>query len=70
MRNINPWNLRVKNVFLFDILKMSKDIGLFNLIQDKLLLEEMLNLMKNILACETDLALVASSNPSLAPQLP
>jgi hypothetical protein len=46
MRKGNIYSLKVRSVFLLDILKMSKVTDFFNLIPMKLLLEEMLNLMK------------------------
>jgi hypothetical protein len=46
MRRGKIYNLKVRSVILLDILKMSKAIDLFNLILMKLLLEDMLNLMK------------------------
>jgi hypothetical protein len=46
MRKGKLYSLKVRSVFLLDILKMSKVTDFFNLIPMKLLLEEMLNLMK------------------------
>jgi hypothetical protein len=46
MRKGKHYSLKVRSVFLLDILKMSKVTNFFNLIPMKLLLEEMLNLMK------------------------
>jgi hypothetical protein len=46
MRKGNIYRIKVITIFLLVILKMSKVINIFKLILMKLLLEEMLNLMK------------------------
>jgi hypothetical protein len=73
MRKGKHCSLKVRSVYLLVILKMSKVTNFFNHILMKLLLEEMLNLMKiswparlirhfvPSLACEPNLAIVPSS---------
>jgi hypothetical protein len=65
MRKGNNCSLKVRSVYLFVILKMPKITDFFNHIVMKLLLEEMLNLMK-ISWPETNSSFVPSStyNPS------
>jgi hypothetical protein len=53
MRKGKHCSLKVRSVYFFVILKMSKVIDFFNYIVMKLLLEEMLNLMK--ISCPTSL---------------
>jgi hypothetical protein len=52
MRKGNLCSLKVRSVFLLDILNMSKVIEFFNLIAMEFLLEKTLNFDENILARE------------------
>jgi hypothetical protein len=53
MRKGKHCSLKVRSTFLLDILNMSKVIYFLNLIPMKLLLEDMLNLMK--ISCHVSL---------------